>query len=165
MLVGLAAAAVVAAPAIGPAALNAPAPASLTLRAEGRGVQIYSCAAKVGKPGAYGWSFKAPLASLYNAAGKVVARHYAGPTWEGVDGGKVVGELLAKAPSPDPTAIDWLLLSTKSSNGVGVIGKATYIRRISTVGGKAPGRACTNANLGAEAKVSYRADYYFYSNP
>ena len=165
MLASLAVAAIAAASAVVPPSLAVPAAATLSLRAEGRGVQIYVCGAKPDQAGAYGWSFKAPLATLYGADGQVVGKHYAGPSWEGGDGGKVVGALVAKAPSPDASAIDWLLLSAKSANGVGVLGKTAYVQRVRTVGGRAPDQGCSGANLGAEAQVPYTAEYDFYTAP
>jgi hypothetical protein len=165
MLTGLVVAALAAASVVAPPGLAVPSTARLSLQAEGRGVQIYVCAARPGEPGAYDWSFKAPLASLYDPGGHVIGKHYAGPSWEGVDGGKVVGEPMAKSASPDGSAIDWLLLSAKSANGVGVLGKTAYVQRLRTVGGRAPDRACSTANAGAEAQVPYTAEYDFYTAP
>ncbi|HEY2658407.1 MAG TPA: DUF3455 domain-containing protein [Caulobacteraceae bacterium] len=165
MLSALVVATIAAAPAAIAPALVPPSSVTLNLRTQGRGVQIYVCEAKPDKPGTYGWSFKAPRATLYSFDGRIVGHHYAGPSWEGVDGGKVVGDLLAKAPSPEPSAIDWLLLSAKSANRVGVLGKTAYVQRIRTVGGRAPDQGCSAANAGAEAQTPYSAEYDFYSVP
>lgn len=146
-----------------PPELAVPSDASLSLRVEGRGVQIYVCEAGPGQPDRYDWRFVAPQADLFDAQGAKIGRHYAGPTWEGADGGKVVGEVHAKAPSPDPTAIDWLLLSAKSANGAGVLGQTRYVRRIDTVGGKAPADGCSSAHRGEDVQVPYTATYEFYS--
>jgi hypothetical protein len=154
-----------AAAAVTPSALADPPGASLTLRAQGRGVQIYACDAAPDQPGVYAWRLKAPRADLYGADGRMVGRHSAGPSWEGLDGGKVVGALLAKAPSPDPSAIDWLLLAAKSVNGVGVLGKTRYIQRTQTVGGRAPEQGCSPASRGALTQVPYTATYEFYTAP
>lgn len=48
-----------------------------------------------------------------------IGKHYAGPTWEGKDGSKVVGEVNARDNGPDPNAIPWPLLSAKSKSGTG----------------------------------------------
>ena len=165
MLAGLVVFAIAAVSGAVPPSLAVPAGATLSLQAEGRGVQIYVCEAKPDEPGAYHWSFKAPRASLYGPEGKVIGRHFAGPTWEGADGGKVVGELLAKAASPDPAAIDWLLLSAKSTNAAGVLGNTRYVQRVRTVGGRAPDGGCIAAKLGSETQVPYTAEYDFYSAP
>lgn len=162
MLAVLAAAAIAAAT---PPGLTVPASAALILQAHGRGVQIYVCAVKSDEPGRYAWRLKAPSAELFGPAGKLVARHYAGPTWEGLDGGKVVGEVRTTAASPDPAAIDWLLLSAKSANGVGVLGKTAFVQRTKTMGGRAPEGGCSSASMGTETSVGYEADYSFYAAP
>jgi hypothetical protein len=146
-----------------PPDLAVPADASLSLRAQGRGVQVYVCEAGPDQPGRYDWRFVAPQADLFDAQGVKIGRHYGGPTWEGADGGKVVGEVRAKAPSPDPSAIDWLLLTAKSANGAGVLGRTRYVRRIDTAGGRAPADGCSAAHAAEEAQVPYTATYEFYS--
>ena len=150
-------------PAPAPQDLSVPADAGLSLRARGRGVQIYVCEAKADQPGRYDWRLVAPEADLFGPGGEKIGRHYAGPSWEGLDGGKVVGEVRAKAPSPDPSAIDWLLLSAKTANGAGVLGQTRYVRRLDTVGGKAPADGCSDTHAGEQVRVSYTAVYEFYS--
>lgn len=147
-----------------PPSLAVPATASLVLRAQGRGVQIYVCAARPDQSARYEWRFVAPQANLFSAEGARIGRHYAGPSWEGVDGGKVVGEVRAKAASPDASAIDWLLLSAKSANGAGVLGTVSYVQRLNTVGGQAPASDCSGANAGEETRVPYSAEYDFYTS-
>jgi hypothetical protein len=147
-----------------PQGLAAPPNASLVLRAQARGVQIYVCAAQPDQPGRYDWRFVAPQADLFGPDGARIGRHYAGPSWEGADGGKVVGEVRAKAPSPDPSAIDWLLLSAKSANGAGVLGTVRFVQRVDTVGGRAPAGGCSGANAGEETRVPYSAEYDFYTS-
>src|SRR5262245_47003933 len=46
-----------------------------------KGVQIYECRAKKERSG-YEWVFVAPEADLFDANGKSIGRHYAGPHWE-----------------------------------------------------------------------------------
>ncbi|MGC1300991.1 MAG: DUF3455 domain-containing protein [Caulobacteraceae bacterium] len=162
MIAALIAALAAAAP-VAPAELAVPAGSALALRAEGRGVQIYVCEQHADQPGQYGWRFVAPQATLLDADGKAIGRHYAGPTWQGADGGKVVGEMRAKMASPDASAIDWLLLSAKSATGgPSVIGRASYVQRLATVGGQSPASGCTGDNLGDQIRVPYSAEYDFY---
>jgi hypothetical protein len=126
------------------------------------GVQIYECAAKAGAAGGHEWQFRAPEAALTDRAGRNLGQHYAGPTWEGTDGSKVVGEVKARDPGPQPTAIPWLLLRAKSTLGAGVFGRTTSIQRVDTVAGVAPSSACDASNMGQLARVPYTATYYFY---
>ena len=92
----------------------------------------------------------------------LIAKHYAGPTWESNDGSKVVGEVKAKDNGPDPNAIPWLALSAKSTSGPGVFSQVKSIQRVDTVGGKAPNEACSQSQAGKVARVGYKATYNFY---
>ena len=146
-----------------PAALKAPATQVLSLETQAAGVQIYECKASKDDATQFEWVFKAPEAELFDSAGKKIGRHYAGPTWESIDGSKVVGELKARDNGPDPKAIPWLLLSAKSTSGTGVFSQTQSIQRLYTTGGIAPAEGCTQAQAGKEARVPYKAKYYFYS--
>ncbi len=74
----------------------------------------------------------------------------------------MTGEVEARDDGPDANAIPWLLLSAKSTSGAGVFGRTKSIQRLHTAGGKAPAEACDRAQLGKQARVAYRATYYFY---
>jgi hypothetical protein len=139
-----------------PAALK-PAGLAVYLDVPGSGVQIYVCGKN--DAGAFAWIFKAPEATLFDAAKKQIGKHYAGPTWEGLDGGKVVGAVKASAPAAG--SIPWLLLDIKSSEGAGVFNQAKGILRIATVGGAAPAGGCDQAHAGQESRVPYTATYLF----
>ena len=145
-----------------PAPLRVPAGQSAFVEALATGVQIYECAAKPGDSSSFAWTFRAPEATLNDRSGRALGKHYAGPTWESIDGSKVVGQLKASDPGPDPTAIPWLLLTAKSSSGAGVFAQAASIQRLTTVGGIAPAERCGAANAAQMARVPYTATYYFY---
>ena len=145
-----------------PASLNVPATQRLSVVAQASGVQIYDCSASKTDPAKFEWVFRAPEADLFDGAGKKIGKHYAGPTWESNDGSKVIGEVKARDDGPDANAIPWLLLNAKSASGNGVFGKTQSIQRVNTVGGKAPVGGCTQAQAGKDARIAYRAAYYFY---
>lgn len=145
-----------------PANLRPPAGQVLFLEALASGVQIYECASKPEQPSSYEWAFRAPEASLTDATGRHLGKHFAGPTWESTDGSSVVGEVKARDPGPDPSAIPWLLLGVKSGTGAGVLGRTTSIQRVKTVGGVAPAEPCGATNAKQVARVPYTATYYFY---
>ncbi len=97
-----------------PAALALSSDEVVALKLVARGTQNYDCRSKQGAPEQYEWAFLAPEAELFDDGGKKVGKHYAGPTWENTkDGSKVVGEVKARADSPEPDAIPWLLLAVK----------------------------------------------------
>ena len=126
------------------------------------GVQIYECISKPGDPLTYEWAFRAPEATLVSRSGRSLGKHYAGPTWESVDGSTVVGEAKARDPGPKQSAIPWLLLSAKATTGGGTFGQAKSIQRLQTVGGLAPSEPCSATNAKQIARVPYTASYYFY---
>jgi hypothetical protein len=142
--------------------LKVPATQTLSLETRATGVQIYDCKPNKDDPARFEWVFRAPEAELFDAAGKKIGKHYAGPTWESNDGSKVVGEANARDDGPAVNAIPWLLLSAKSTSGAGILGQTASVQRVQTVGGKAPAGGCNQAAAGKEARVPYSAAYYFY---
>ena len=126
------------------------------------GVQIYTCAAT---STGFAWGLVAPRADLFDAKGKLLATHFGGPTWQARDGSAVVGQRV-DGVNVDPTAIDWLLLSARSTSA-GTDGDrltaTTFIQRTNTTGGRAPAAStCTSGTVGTTAEVPYTADYHFW---
>jgi hypothetical protein len=124
-----------------------------------KGVQIYVC--RKADSGQWTWTFKGPEADLHDLNDAPMGKHYGGPTWEGVDGGKVVGAVKASADAPTGNGIPWLWLDVKSREGKGVYTEATGILRVATVSGKAPATGCDEAHAGTEQRVPYTARYFF----
>jgi hypothetical protein len=148
-------------PPIVPDSLKTPPNQLLVLETRATGVQIYECRAGKDNAARFEWVLVAPEAELIDNAGVKVGKHYAGPTWEAIDGSKVVGEVKARDDGPDPNAIPWLLLTAKSTSGSGMLNKTTSIQRLATSGGKAPA-ACGKDDAGKQARVPYEAVYNFY---
>jgi hypothetical protein len=144
-----------------PAALKPPADATLDLALPARGVQIYVCAAPAAGGAAPAWTLKAPHAVLYQGLQAAVI-HFAGPSWQALDGSLVTATKSASAPAPDGVAIPWLLLKAATHAGPGSFTDVTWIQRLATVGGAAPATGCDAAHLKAEVLVPYAADYFFY---
>jgi hypothetical protein len=143
----------------------APAPGeALILQAHATGDQIYVCKPASDTDAKLAWVLKAPDAQLFDAQNKVIAKHYAGPTWKHNDGSEVVGKVSARLDSPDANSIPWLLLAAASHSGVGVFSKVASIQRLHTNGGQPPQSGCDDAHRNAETKSAYSADYYFYAS-
>jgi hypothetical protein len=142
--------------------LRPPADQTVFVEALATGVQIYDCAAKAGQAGGFEWTFRAPEATLADRSGRSLGKHYAGPTWESVDGSTAVGEAKARDQGPDPRAIPWLLLNVKSTSGNGIFSQARSVQRVKTAGGSAPSQGCASETAGQVARVPYTATYYFY---
>jgi hypothetical protein len=125
----------------------------LTVHAEG--AQVYEC--KADQNGKLGWQFREPIATLM-ADGKTVGRHYAGPTWEHVDGSRVQGKPAGRAPGATAADIPWLKLEAVEPRGPGVLAGIATIQRINTKGGQLEG-PCDSA--GSTRAAPYAADYVF----
>ncbi len=136
---------------------------ALTLVASARGVQIYECRAKAGAAAEHEWVFVAPEAELFNASGRSIGTHGAGPHWLGSDGSRTVGAVKTRANAPVAGAIPWLLLTAKSTGPEGMFSKVTSIQRVNTVGGVAPAGGCDRGTVGTSVRVPYTADYQFFS--
>ena len=135
-------------------ALPTAARAADAIELQGKGVQIYTCAAD-------GWRLKAPEAVLTTAQGQEAGRHFAGPSWQAKDGSTVVGEPIASGAS-DAGSIPWLILRAKSHEGEGSFAAVRYIVRTRTSGGVAPASGCDSAHAGSETRVDYGATYTFF---
>jgi hypothetical protein len=128
------------------------------------GVQIQEC---IQDGGGYRWRFVGPRADLFGDNGKLIATHFAGPSWQARDGSKVTATLDGDGSvKVDSTAIPWLRLrvtsATAGSDG-DRLDAAKFIQRINTVGGVAPPAAdCNGTTLGQVAEVPYTADYVFW---
>ncbi|HLY18927.1 MAG TPA: DUF3455 domain-containing protein [Bryobacteraceae bacterium] len=101
---------------------------------------------------------------------------FGSPTWQSsfdssvIWGNKLNSITAGTDPScPNSGAIPCLLLQViGSQNGpsypFGVLTNATYVQRLNTSGGSAPGAGCAvSTDVGQQVLVPYTADYYFYS--
>jgi hypothetical protein len=151
-----------------PESLKVPSDQSLLLKTAAKGLQIYLCKAKAEpktaeERTAYEWTLKAPSAELFDDQGRLIGKHYAGPTWEmQKDHSLVVGTVSAKANAPQANAIPWLLLKAKSHQGKGILSSVSWVQRLETAGGKAPAAGCDKNRQNIETQVPYTANYYFY---
>jgi hypothetical protein len=150
------------APALTPSAADAlavPPGQQVNLQVDAKGVQIYVCQAD--PAGATSWLLQGPEADLFDASGNPAGKHYAGPTWEALDGSKVKGEKLAAA-TPDPSAVPWLLLKASGHEGAGAFAAVSFIQRKNTSGGLAPSEGCDPSHAGETSRAPYHATYLFF---
>jgi hypothetical protein len=105
-----------------------------------------------------------PRANLFDYLGRKLGTHFMGehgPVWKlGAD--CVVGKELRKRTSPNADSIPELQLAATASGAGGVLGRATLIEQIGTIGGVAPAIvACLHA--GDTLESPYAAEYVFYA--
>jgi hypothetical protein len=138
-----------------PAKLAPPKGAKLVGTYKASGAQIYVCTVmgSMIQP-----ILKAPDARL-TKNGKMVAKHYAGPTWEAKDGSKVTGTMAETVPAPKDGAVAWLLLNAQST-GRGIFRGVKFVQRLATTGGAVTAAACKTG--GMELRVPYIATYRFF---
>jgi hypothetical protein len=141
-------------------ALAVPSGQEVSLQFDAKGAQVYVCQAD--PAGAASWVLQGPEADLSDASGNPAGKHYAGPTWEALDGSKVMGEKLAAA-TPDPSAIPWLLLKASGHEGKGTFAAISFIQRKNTSGGVAPAGGCDASHAGETTRAPYHATYVFFS--
>jgi hypothetical protein len=142
-----------------PQTIAVPAGHELLFKIEARGVQIYAAAAKSGE---LQWTHEAPLADLLDGAGDRAGFHYDGPSWEAMDGSKVVRDgAPMSVDAPSPKDIPWLLVKVKAEEGkTGAFSPVVYIQRLETKGGVKP--AERPGRTGTKVGVPYTAVYYLY---
>ena len=68
--------------------------------------------------GKLAWQFREPIATLL-VDGKTVGRHYAGPTWELIDGSAVAAKVGGRAPGATASDIPLLKLEVTTRRGAG----------------------------------------------
>jgi Protein of unknown function (DUF3455) len=136
-----------------------PAHAPLLVDAQADGVQIYACETTDKGPE---WVFKAPEANLFDAEGRQIGTHFAGPSWKLADGSEVTGAPVAKMDAPVSGAVPWLLLDVKTKQGSGRLAAVTTIRRADTKGGAAPTTGCDASHVGEQVRMRYSATYQFF---
>jgi Protein of unknown function (DUF3455) len=143
-----------------PPSIRVPENERMLLRVHAKGDQVYTCQQGVTRNA---WRLKEPDAQLFDRDGKLVGKHFAGPSWQMNDGSKVRGAAEASAPSPDKNSIPWLRVKVVSHEGSGLLSPVTAIQRINTKGGAASDTGCDESHGGKELRVPYEADYVFYA--
>jgi hypothetical protein len=106
------------------------------------------------------WGRAVPDATLFDAEGNVVIKHFAGPSWQSNSGSLVVASLFRPPVIVDENSIPWLLLKSVHNEGEGILAEVTFVQRVNTLGGLAPKEPGTK--IGDVAKAPYTADYFFY---
>ena len=152
------------------------------LLGRGVGTQNYVCAPcdpnNANCPLGVAFTLFTPQATLFNDQGEQLITHFSSPnpveggtvrvTWQDSRDTSSVWAKLVKAVMVTDDSIPWVLLNVKDTGTqAGPTGdrmtKTTFIQRVNTLGGLAPAVGCLSAaDLGHQAFIPYRADYFFY---
>ena len=160
LLAALLAAAAIAPPSGTAPAIRASAAEEPAFMLSADGVHIYQCK-MVDANGRFGWVFTAPDATLYEA-GRSAATLKTPNLWESLsDRSSVSGVVRATQPA-GAANLPWAALNAQPIGASGMFAGVTSIQRVNTEGGVAPAGGCGPDTDGAETRVGFRADYYFY---
>ena len=125
------------------------------------GVYVYQCRQSLTVPTAYEWAFIVPDATLYDG-NRSVARHSSAGIYEALSDRSSVSGIVRGSQMAGAANLPWVLIRAQPLSENGIFAGVTSIQRVNTSGGAAPATGCDANNEGAEARVAYRADYYFY---
>ena len=125
------------------------------------GVNIFECRPRAGTPDGYGWTFVAPDATLYDG-NRSVARRTSPSLWESTEDLSSVSGFARAAANAGNDNLPWALFRAVPVGDTGMFAGVSSFQRVNTRGGVAPVTGCTADNAGAEQRVAFTADYYFY---
>ena len=125
------------------------------------GAHVYQCKATAANANAFAWFFVAPDATLSEGS-RTVASHKSPNLFEALSDRSSVSGVVRSAQNAGVGNLPWVLLRAQPLAADGMFAGVTSIQRVNTSGGAPPSAACGSANAGAEARVNFTADYYFY---
>ena len=140
--------------------LRAPANENAAFMLSGNGVMVYQCKATLANPNAYAWYFVTPDATLYEGSHEI-ARMATPNLMESLDDGSSISGIV-RAAEASPGALPWTLSQAQSLGETGIFANVSSMQRVNTRGGLPPASGCNADNDGAESRVAFNADYYFY---
>jgi hypothetical protein len=150
------------------------------------GTQNYVC-----KPSGAGFAYAlfTPEATLFNGHDRQLITHYFSPnpeeantdprvdgnlmiraTWQHLDTSTIWAKVHQNPTGSaivDADSIAWLLLDVvghlDGPNGGATLSQTQFVQRVNTIGGNPPKTGCSSsADVGKEAFVHYKADYFFW---
>jgi len=141
-------------------ALRAPANEIPSFMLSGSGVMVYQCKATPANPNVYAWFFVTPDATLYDGSHEI-ARMSTPNLLESLDDGSSISGVVRTAQASSG-ALPWTLSQAQPIGETGIFANVTSMQRVNTRGGLPPATGCNADNDGAESRVAFNADYYFY---
>lgn len=125
------------------------------------GVHVYECRLSGGNPNVAAWFLVTPDATLFEGT-RSVGVHKSANLWESSSDRSSVSGVVRSTQGAGAANLPWVLYRAQPLGTSGMFAGVTSIQRVNTVGGLAPAGGCSATNLGAETRVAYKADYYFY---
>lgn len=139
--------------------MAAPAGVEPAFALSAEGAQVYQCSALGGD--GWGWTYVSPDATLYEGT-RTIATHKVPDLWESVSDRSSVTAVPRVNQAAGSGNLPWQLMRAAPLNATGMFAGVTHVQRVNTQGGLPAATGCGPANVGAENRVAFRADYYFY---
>jgi hypothetical protein len=127
----------------------------------GNGVYVYECRLGLADPNSFVWAFVAPDATLYDGS-RSAARMTSPNLVESTSDRSSVSGFVRSTQAAGGGNLPWTAMRARPIGDAGLFAGVTSIQRVNTSGGMAPAAGCNADNVGAEARVTFNADYYFY---
>jgi hypothetical protein len=109
------------------------------------------------------WTLVTQEATVLDAKGKKIGRHFDGATWKFDDGAIVVGKMPPKSDEKGIGKPYWLIFDVTEAIGARVK-DVRYVKSIETTSGLPPVEGYKDDKIGDEQRVPYRAEYWFYTD-
>ncbi len=159
LAVVLPAAAAIAPPSNLPQSLAAPPTLEPSFMLSGSGVQIYQCALLAANT--WGWAYVTPDATLYEGT-RAVGTHKSPDVWESTSDRSSVTAVPRTSLPAGAGNLPWQAMRAAPLSPTGIFANVSFMLRVNTSGGVPAATGCGPENVGVEARVAFRADYYFY---
>lgn len=143
------------------AALRASANEEAAFMLSADGVHVYECRLSGGSPNVAAWFFVTPDATLYEGT-RSIGVHKTANLWESSSDRSSVSGTVRATQGAGNVNLPWVLYRAQPMGASGLFAGVTSIQRVNTTGGVAPASGCSPGTVGAEARVAFRAEYYFY---
>jgi len=127
------------------------------------GIQVYECRAALTGQDQYHWVFVAPDATLNDpASGHDVAAYRSIDQWNSLTDLSSVSAVLRATQEAGSDNLPWTYMRAIPASADGMFAGVTSVQRVNTRGGAAPRNGCGADTAGAEARVPFTAEFYFY---
>jgi hypothetical protein len=147
-------------PGLGPA-IRAPADEEPAFMLTATGAQVYECRQATAVAGTYSWYPGDPDATLYEGSRRM-GLHKGANLWESAGDRSSVSGTVRASQTYGAGNLPWTLYRGQAAEVNGLFAGVTSIQRVNTSGGAAPTTGCDASHDGAQARVNFSAQYFFY---
>ncbi|WP_082578778.1 DUF3455 domain-containing protein [Achromobacter sp. Root565] len=145
-----------------PPLMEVPAGNFVAWRAPATGFIKYECRRPFGHESIPAWGIASAEARLGDGGKPEEGTYRAHPeSWHALDGSSFTGMEVVRAATGSDRLYDQLVMAGPSPVA-GLLSGVTYVQRLVSAGGAAPGRPCQKSSLGERASVAFQAEFVFW---